>query len=648
MALRISLFVSLILSLTPVAISQLAAPAPASNVCNGVFLSYVYTGGQKLPPNFKSDPGKQPYRFESMLTVLNNGLDDLKAWRVYVGFQHHEYLVSASNAVLSDGTSFPAGVGNGTVFSGYPATDLKTAIETAGDLTQMQVQIKLLGTQFGVASPNVPMPSNITLANDGFLCPKPTAPGKSEMHVCCTKDANFITNITVDDVFLPRQNGDLTIMYDVVKTYDSSYWADVTISNHNPLGRLDSWKLSWDWMRNEFINTMKGAYPYVVDSSDCIFGGQGTYYKDLDFSSVLNCEKRPTIIDLPPTKANDSDVGRIPFCCRNGTILPPSMDPSKSTARFQIQVFKMPPDLNRSQLTPPQNWRINGTHNPDYKCGPPVRVSPSHFPDLTGLPSNTTAVASWQVVCNITKDKGTTPKCCVSFSAYYNDSVIPCKTCACGCPRNTDRTCSTTKPAMLLPPEAILVPFANRSKMAKAWADLKHLPLPNPMPCDDSCGVTINWHLYTDYRRGWSARVTLFNWDETNFPDWFAAVQLDKATVGFEKTYSFNGSTLSLEGKNNTVFMQGLPGLNYLVAETVGANPQKDPRVPGKLQSVLSFTKKNTPGINVAGRDGFPTKVFFNGEECSLPSVYPTSADRKVSASALSVVLAVLVLILGH
>ncbi|XP_061349206.1 COBRA-like protein 7 [Gastrolobium bilobum] len=593
--------------------------------CNGILLSYAYTGGVRLPPNV-SDTTQQPYRFESTLTVLNNGLDDLKSWKVFVGFQHDEFLVSASNAVLADGTTLPAAVGNGTVFAGYPMTDLKTAVETAGDLTQMQVQINLLGTVFGVAPPSVPLPSSINLANDGFVCRKTTGQGKNGTNVCCTVDPKFKTNITTDEKFLPRQNGDLTIMYDVIRTYDSNYWAEVNIANHNPLGRLDNWRLSWDWMNDEFIYTMKGAYPSVVDSSECLFGKQATYYQELDFSTVLNCERRPTIIDLPPTKFNDSNLGQIPFCCRNGTILPPSMDPSMSASRFQVQVFKMPPALNRSQLSPPQNWQISGTLNPNYKCGPPVRVSPSEYPDSSGLPLNKTVVASWQVVCNITTVKGAASKCCVSFSAYYNDSVIPCKTCACGCPSNPGRTCSTTAPAMWLPPEALLVPFENRTAKAVAWASLKHLPVPSPMPCSDNCGVSINWHLYTDYTKGWSARVTLFNWDETNFVDWFAAVELNKAAAGFEKMYSFNASIL--DGVNNTIIMQGLPGLNYLVAETDGANPLTDPRVPGKQQSVVSFTKKTTTGINVALGDGFPTKVFFNGEECSLPSVLPSSGFR--------------------
>ena len=96
-----------------------------------------------------------------------------------MGFQHDEFLVSASGAVLADGNSVPGNVGNGTVFAGFPMTDLKTAIETAGDFTQMQVQVKLVGTQFGVAPPNSPMPTNISLANDGYLCPRPTLLGTS-------------------------------------------------------------------------------------------------------------------------------------------------------------------------------------------------------------------------------------------------------------------------------------------------------------------------------------------------------------------------------------------------------------------------------------------------------------------------------------
>ncbi|KAG7577538.1 COBRA plant [Arabidopsis thaliana x Arabidopsis arenosa] len=608
--------------------SQPNAPpprSPDSDLCNGVFVSYTYSTGTKIKPN---DTKNQPYRFESEITVLNNGRDELKSWRVFVEFAHREILVSATNAVLSDGSSLPVSVENGTIFAGFPSADLKSAIMTAGDVTQMQARVKLVGTQFGVAPPNVPLPKNITLVNDGWSCPKPTQQGRNVLQVCCTLNPNITTG-NIGEKFLPRQEGDLTIMYDVTKAYQSNYLAQVTIENHNLLGRLDNWNLSFLWMKDEFIFTTKGAYPSVVDSSDCINGPQGKYYKDLDFSHVLSCARRPHIIDLPLTKYNDTDFGRIPYCCRNGTILPRSMDPEKSKSVFQIQVYKMPPDLNMSAITPPQSWQIKGNLNPDYKCGPPVRVSSSQFPDPSGLPSNRSAFASWQVVCNITQP--TTPKCCVSFSSYFNDSIIPCNTCACGgCTSDrVARTCSTTSPALLLPSQALLIPFENRTKLTTAWAELKHRKVPDPLPCGDNCGVSINWHLATDYRGGWTARVTLFNWGETDFVDWFTAVELRNAAPGFEKAYSFNGTTIAINGKNTTVLMEGLPGLNYLLAERDGKTPSKDFRLPGKQQSVISFTKKLTPGLKVGSRDGFPTKVLFNGQECSLPSVLPTNNGHK-------------------
>ncbi|KAG4912216.1 hypothetical protein JHK82_052796 [Glycine max] len=41
------------------------------------------------------------------MTMLNNGLDELKSWEAFVGFDHDELLVSASNVVLPNGTTLP-------------------------------------------------------------------------------------------------------------------------------------------------------------------------------------------------------------------------------------------------------------------------------------------------------------------------------------------------------------------------------------------------------------------------------------------------------------------------------------------------------------------------------------------------------------
>ncbi|KAF6162950.1 hypothetical protein GIB67_021099 [Kingdonia uniflora] len=609
-----------------------AAPPPATENCNGIYVSYTFISRVKEYPHVKNVTA-QAWAFKSIATVLNAGAVELKAWKIFIGFEHKELLVSASGAVIMDGDDFPADVSNGTYISGYPQADLKTSIETAGDISQIMAEIEMTGTQFGVKPPKVPMPKALRLANDGFKCPAATRHG-SAMYVCCLRNPKFKANITKATKFLPRQNGDLTLMYDVIQAFEGNYLAQVTMDNNNPLGRLDHWNLTWEWMRGEFIYTMRGAYTHRKDYSDCIYGAASKYYKDLDFTPIMNCQKKPVIADLPADREKDEKVGNLPYCCRNGTLLPTTMDTSKARAIFQLQVYKLPPDMNRTALTPPQKWKINGVLNPDYKCGPPIRVDPTEFPDPSGLQLTSSAIASWQIVCNITKPKSKTARCCVSFSAFYNDSVIPCNTCACGCPDNA--TCSANTLPLLLPSEALLVPFANRTAKAKAWAKIKHRNVPKPLPCGDNCGVSINWHINSDYRKGWTARVTLFNWEDFHFDNWFTAVQMEKAYRGYENVYSFNGT--KLPELDNMIFFQGLEGLTYLMEETNGTNPKHDPRVPGKQQSVISFSKKRTPGINIVRGDGFPTKVFFNGEECSLPTDFPTGASHRSCVNILPIV----------
>ncbi|XP_042421576.1 COBRA-like protein 10 [Zingiber officinale] len=624
-------------------------PPKAQDSCNGAFLTYNFISRTKEFPRVKN-ASAQSWAFKAQATVLNTMAQDLQAWSMFIGFQHDEILVSVGGAVITDGTDFPAHVGNGTTLSGYPQTDLLTSIETAGDMSQIQAVVDLTGTQFGVKPPGTPMPRTIKLENPGYKCPAPIKK-MTQMYVCCVKDPKFKPNKTDSRHFLPRRYGDLTFAYDVLQAYESNYMAQVTIDSNSPLGRLDNWNLTWEWKRGEFIYTMRGAYTLRKDSSDCFYGQSGKYYQGLDFANVMNCETKPTIVDLPPERAKDNNIGNLPYCCKNGTLLPPTMDPSQSKAIFQLQVYKIPPDLNRTTLYPPTNWKINGVLNANYVCGPPFRVSPMEFPDSNGLMSLSEAIASWQVVCNATRPKKGATQCCVSYSAYYNDSVIPCDTCACGCNDNSKfRSCDPDGRALLLPPEALLIPAENRTAKAKAWAEIKHYKLPRRLPCLDNCDVSINWHIVSNYRKGWTARITLFNWEEYSFKDWFVAVQMDKAYRGYERAYSFNSTKLIGPGViNRTFFLQGLEGLNYLIGETDGKNPQVDPRVPGKQQSVISFTKKETPGIDIVKGDGFPTRVYFNGEECALPGRIPAASaarQRSVVSSRIVMLLAAVVALL--
>ncbi|KAI8557642.1 hypothetical protein RHMOL_Rhmol04G0025900 [Rhododendron molle] len=454
---------------------------------------------------------------EKPVMVLNSGAEELKSWKVFIGFQHNEILVSVDGAQVVDADDFPIRVGkNGTTIAGYPNTDLKTAIETAADFTQIQANVDITGTQFGMKT-GTPMPKTIRLVNDGFKCPAAKRQSNT-MHVCCHKDPKFKTKLTKTK-FMPRQYGDLSLTYDVLQAYEGYYQAQVTMDNFHPLGRLDHWNLTWEWMRGEFIYTMRGAYTHKKDSSDCIYGPQGQYYQSFDFTPVMNCERKPIISDLPAERVNDDKVGKLPYCCRNGSLLPTIMNETQSRSIFQLQVQKMPPDLNRTAFYPPQRWKINGVLNPEYNCGPPIRIDPTEFPDTSGLAAKSYAVASWQVTCNITKPKPKQNRCCVSFSAYYADAAVPCPTCACGCDDDLvhDSKCDPNGAALPIPPESLLVPFANRTTKTKAWAALKHRTLPKKLPCPDNCGVSINWHVNTDYKSGWTARMTLFNWEADPF-----------------------------------------------------------------------------------------------------------------------------------
>ncbi|KAL6197962.1 hypothetical protein ACLB2K_027754 [Fragaria x ananassa] len=287
-----------------------------------------------------------------------------------------------------------------------------------------------------------------------------------------------------------------------------------------------------------------------------------------------------------------------------------------------MQVFKLPPDLDRKTLYPPEKWKVSGVVSAEYKCGQPIRVDPTEFPDPSGLQASTLAIASWQVICNITRPQSKKNKCCVSFSSYYNESVIPCNTCACGC--------LTLKNATLLPEPCfyLLKHSLYHSRIGQPWLQLGRKSSIFIFP-NHNLVVTIvelastGMCYQTD---GWTARITLFNWMPINFEDWFAAVEMKKGGGrGYENAYSMNGTKLA--NTNNIIFLQGLKGLNFLVMQTNGTK-KDSPAVPGKQQSVISFKKARTPGIQVAQGDGFPAKVYFNGEECALPTSFPSYGNR--------------------
>ncbi|EMS46163.1 hypothetical protein TRIUR3_25946 [Triticum urartu] len=326
---------------------SLIAPVPAKNQAAGKKkIRCRLCRHQRIRPFV--DPaaaaaGRQPYSFRASATVLNNGVRTLPSWALLVAFAHGEILVSLDGGVLTFGDDLPynttAAGGGATSLSGNPQTDLLTPIDTAGDLTRIQATVRLVGTLFAGPEPVVTLPSAISLADPAYTC-SPVATAPTVLSACCVliaPDQPSAVPPAAGNTYLPRVTGDLVITYDVLQAHETTYLALVTLENNAPMGRLDGWELSWEWRRGEFVNSMRGAYPREGDARGCLYGPQGQYYKDLDFSKVLNCERRPVVHDLPPSRRDDTSLGQIEHCCRNGTILPKTMDEAQSKSAFQME-----------------------------------------------------------------------------------------------------------------------------------------------------------------------------------------------------------------------------------------------------------------------------------------------------------------------
>jgi hypothetical protein len=176
----------------------------------------------------------------------------------------------------------------------------------------------------------------------------------------------------------------------------------VTISNDSPITRLDHWNLTWDWQEGEFINVMQGAQTTEADIEVCLNGQAAvTYASSININSVECCSASPIILDLPSNQFNSSN-GHVQYCCRNGTILPATIDPSQSKSAFTMNVYKLPPNTATIHLVPPANWRIGDGL---YKCGQPRLITPSVFPDPSGIVHSSSALKTWQVRSSSTLSK---------------------------------------------------------------------------------------------------------------------------------------------------------------------------------------------------------------------------------------------------
>jgi hypothetical protein len=216
--------------------------------------------------------------------------------------------------------------------------------------------------------------------------------------------------------------GNITIKWDVMQWTGDGYQATVTLYNWQLYRHIDSpgWVLGWTWAKKEIIWNMVGAQ--ATDQGDCSKVTGGTI--------PHSCAPSPQIVDLLPGVPYSQQTAN---CCRGGVLSAFAQDPSNSVASFIIIVGRS--GNTNTSVVLPKKFTLAGP-GPGYTCSAATKVPKTRFlsPDRR---RTTLALMTWNLTCIYSQTQAQkAPSCCVSFSAFYNSTIIPCPTCAYDCPTN--------------------------------------------------------------------------------------------------------------------------------------------------------------------------------------------------------------------
>lgn len=409
-------------------------------------------------------------------------------------------------------------------------------------------------------------------------------------------------------------NGNITIKWDIMTWNPDGYVAVVTIFNFQLYRHIQApgWSLGWTWAKKEVIWSMMGGQ--TVEQGDC------SRYK----GNIPHCCKRnPTVVDLLPGTPYNQQIAN---CCKGGVISSWVQDPANAVSAFQLSVGSA--GTTNKTVRVPKNFTLKAP-GPGYTCGPAKIVKPTKFatPDKRRV---TQALMTWNVTCTYSQFLAQkTPTCCVSLSSFYNDTVVSCPTCACGCQNNA------TKPGSCVEPKS---PYL-ASVVSNAGSN-------NPVVRCTShmCPIRVHWHIKLNYKEYWRVKVTITNFNyNMNYTQWNLVAQhpnFDNLTQIFSFYYR---SLTPYAAINDTAMLWGIKFYNDLLME---AGPS------GNVQSELLF-RKDASTFTFEKGWAFPRRIYFNGDNCVMPppDAYPwlpnASIRWGVSRFSLAVILLVLVLHMG-
>ncbi|KAH0746286.1 hypothetical protein KY285_007943 [Solanum tuberosum] len=336
-------------------------------------------------------------------------------------------------------------------------------------------------------------------------------------------------------------NGNITIKWDVMSWTPDGYVAVVTMNNFQMYRHIMSpgWTLGWTWAKKEVIWTM----------------------------------------------------------IQNKVIAPNSKETSRIVAR-RLPLFVGQAGTTNKTVKLPKNFTLLGP-GPGYTCSPAKIVPPTKF-FTADLRRKTQALMTWNVTCTYSQFVAQKhPKCCVSLSTFYNETITSCPSCACGCENKHKCIKSDSK---LLSMVGVNTPRKDNAPLLQCT---QHM-----------CPVRIHWHVKLNYKEYWRVKITLTNFNyRVNYTQWTLVAQhpnLNNVTQVFSFDYK---PLVPYQSINDTGMFYGMKFYNDLLME---AGPA------GNVQSEV-LLQKDKDTFTLKQGWAFPRKVYFNGDECMLPppDTYP-------------------------
>ncbi|KAB1997493.1 hypothetical protein ES319_D12G028300v1 [Gossypium barbadense] len=373
--------------------------------------------------------------------------------------------------------------------------------------------------------------------------------------------------------------GNITIKWDLLQSNSDTNDVKVSLLNFQLYRHIEQpgWKLGWEWLGKEVIWSIQGAEATEQGNCSRFKGGQ-----------LPHCfENKPLIVDLLPGAPYNIQTSN---CCKGGVLSSMIQDPAKYAAVFQMNIRAG--GAADSDFDMPQNFSLGV---PGYTCAKPVQVASSKYSSDGGR-RWTQALGTWNVTCIYSQyQASTSPKCCVSLSAFYNDSIVHCPKCSCSCQGLPGSKC---------------VKFGETPSLLQQVKDPNQEP-PSIVRCTQHmCPIRVHWHVKQSYKEYWRVKITVNNLNILkNYSGW-NLVALHPNLKSLTQVFSFNYHPLNQYGHiNDSGMFWGVEYYNDMLLQEGEVGNVQSEMLLHKDEGIFSF------------REGwvFPRRILFNGDECVMP-----------------------------